>query len=98
MRTVCRFLEIDNNLWYTKLWNDLDNENGNKLRTYRQFKTEFELEPYIMLNTPWYVTKSVVNAYRWMSTIRNGKKARYKMPKVPLNERGLKCVKISVLL
>jgi len=41
--------EMTETLWFNKLWEDQGQENGNKLRTYRQFK--------ITLNTETYVTQ-----------------------------------------
>jgi hypothetical protein len=40
--------EIYINHWTEKLWDDKRVNGGNKLRTYRQFKTSFELEPYLL--------------------------------------------------
>ena len=36
--------EIDNTKWYQKLMNTGNTENGNKLRTYRQYKSVFKTE------------------------------------------------------
>ena len=44
--------EIDNAKWYQKLMSNGNAENGNKLRTYRQYKKVF-LRLNIMLNVIW---------------------------------------------
>ena len=51
---ACRDIlqNIENNQWSTKLWNDKGNANGNKLRTYRKFKSELCTEQYLNLNIP----------------------------------------------
>ena len=84
-----RFHTIDQNLWYTRLWNDDGQENGNKLRTYRQFKSEVKLEPYVTLNMPWY-KKRVFSMLRGGCLPLEVEKGRYKRPKTPLNERTCK--------
>ena len=40
--------DLDNTKWNRELWNDRRNpENGNKLRTYRRYKTALLTEPYV---------------------------------------------------
>ena len=41
---------IDTENWKSKLWNDVSQENGNKLRTYRLYKTDLITEDYVKLN------------------------------------------------
>jgi hypothetical protein len=43
---------LDKNKWSQSLWNDKNNANGNKLRTYRLFKNELTEEAYLNLNIP----------------------------------------------
>jgi len=40
--------------WLSKLWNDNNCINGNKLRIYRRFKTQLLPETYLDLNQPVY--------------------------------------------
>ena len=42
--------EIDNDKWYQKLMSNGNAVNGNKLRTYRQYKNVFKTEYYIKCN------------------------------------------------
>ena len=42
--------EIDNTKWYQKLMNDGNAENGNKLRTYIQYKNVLKTEYYVKCN------------------------------------------------
>ena len=44
-----RLIEIDKQTWRTNLFNDADHENGNKLRTYRLYKHELQLESYVKI-------------------------------------------------
>ena len=41
---------IDADNWKSKLWNDVSQENGNKLRTHRVYKTDLITEHYVKLN------------------------------------------------
>jgi hypothetical protein len=47
-----RFQVLENNKWFHNLWDDRKNVNGNKLRTYRLFKTELLSEEYLNINMP----------------------------------------------
>ncbi len=42
-----KLLQIDEENWFQDLWNDKNNANGNKLRTYRMFKKDLTPEPYL---------------------------------------------------
>ena len=46
-----KVIEIETQKWYDQLFSD-DNslDNGNKLRTYRKFKTSFNTEPHVKMN------------------------------------------------
>jgi hypothetical protein len=46
--------KVDIKKWQKTLWNDKNNVNGNKLRTYRQFKVNLEKEEYLDINIPRY--------------------------------------------
>jgi hypothetical protein len=45
---------MESTKWNSKLWDDGQNVNGNKLRTYRTFKNTLEPESYLDLNIPRY--------------------------------------------
>ena len=55
-KTVCvstvhdKLTERDNTKWYQKLMSNGNAENGNKLRTYRQYKSVFKTEHYVKCN------------------------------------------------
>ena len=72
--------------WHHNLWNDVNKPNGNKLRTYRKFKSELVAEPYLLLNQNTYQRRS-------LSKLRIGvlpleiETGRHTRPSVPLNER-----------
>ena len=44
------FQQLECVKWRSNLWNDQINVNGNKLRTYREFKTKLKAEAYLNLN------------------------------------------------
>lgn len=46
---VCVFEDFEQN-WHRQLWNDNRQRGGNKLRTYRQVKTEFSTEHYLTMH------------------------------------------------
>ena len=49
MKAVCRVLSNRYiSFWRNSLCNDEGNPNGNKLRTYRNLKCDFELEKYLL--------------------------------------------------
>ena len=49
MQAICRVLSnIYISFWRNRLYNDEGNRNGNKLRTYRNLKSDFELEKYLL--------------------------------------------------
>ena len=79
--------ESDRQLWSKCLWDDSHNvENGNKLRTYRTFKTNLECEQYLLTNIPRHQR-------RVMAMLRCGvlpihvETGRYKQPKTPIHLR-----------
>ena len=47
-------LNIESAKWQLALWNDRGQANGNKLRTYRRFKTSLQSEAYLDYNIPRY--------------------------------------------
>jgi hypothetical protein len=54
------FHNLDKNKWSQSLWNDKNNANGNKLRTYRLFKNELTEEAYLNLNIPRFQRSAYV--------------------------------------
>ena len=78
--------QIDKDSWKTKLFNDSGNENGNKLRTYRLYKTQLIPESYVKLNLD-RSHRRVLAKFRSGSLPLHIETGRYSKPKVPLNER-----------
>jgi hypothetical protein len=81
-----KLYECDGISWYQKLWNDINKPNGNKLRTYRTYKSELVVEPYLLLNHSVYQRRSP-------SRLRIGvlpleiETGRHCRPSIPVNER-----------
>ena len=44
-----KLCDIDNHKWWSEVHNDRNNENGNKLRTYRQYKYVLSCSSYVNL-------------------------------------------------
>ena len=73
--------------WHNDIFDDKALVNGNKLRTYRCFKTELKLENYVIVNVPLY-KKKVFTLLRAGCLPLEVEKGRHKKPHaVPLNER-----------
>lgn len=81
--------DIFEDQWMCELYYDkIDNPHeGNKLRTYRKFKYEFKLEPYLLLftdrQTRIQLTKLRISAHNLQIEIGR----HHKPNKLPLNER-----------
>jgi len=81
-----KLCENDQVSWFNNLWNDTNKPNGNKLRTYRTFKSEIKCEPYLYLN---------LNVWqrRTLSKLRIGvlpleiETGRHCRPSIPLENR-----------
>lgn len=86
----------DNDNWKVKLWNDSRQENGNKLRTYRLYKTELQTEVYVKLKMD-RSHRRILSKFRSGSLPLNIETGRYSKPKVPLNERICKLCSKNVL-
>ena len=73
-------------VWYRELWNDKDKVNGNKLRTYRTFKSTHQVDEYVKLTLPFYKRKyfSMLRAGCLPLSIETG---RYTKPPIPLEKR-----------
>ena len=53
MIEVRRIIRIcDEHFWFTKIWHDNSNVNGNKLRLYRNFKKDLVPEHYVLNYVP----------------------------------------------
>ena len=84
-----KLLQVDDNSWRTKLFNDSHQENGNKLRTDRLYKTHLIPEMYVKLNMD-RSHRRVLAKFRSGSLPLHIETGRYSKPKVPLNERTCK--------
>ena len=81
-----RLRRLDEETWFASLWNDKNNVNGNKLRTYRLYKKDLITEPYL---------RAIMhrNKRRNFSRFRCGnlplhiETGRYNKPSTPLNDR-----------
>lgn len=77
---------LDNDEFLSELYNDRNQPNGNKLRTYRLYKENVKTEHYIQRNIPRSVRRT-------MTLFRSGalplaiETGRYSRPQIPLNER-----------
>ena len=73
-------------LWHSKLWDERNNENGNKLRLYRIHKSRLEPEPYVTQ----FIHR---NQRKIVARLRSGslpiavETGRYSRPKIPLENR-----------
>lgn len=77
---------IDADNWKSKLWNDVSQENGNKLRTYRVYKTDLITEHYVKLNME-RSHRRILAKFRSGSLPLQIEIGRYAKPKVPLDNR-----------
>ncbi|VDI24173.1 Hypothetical predicted protein [Mytilus galloprovincialis] len=50
---------LDEQLWFTKLWNDNSNVNGNKLRLYRRYKKDLQPEHYVTNAMPRHLRSNL---------------------------------------
>ena len=86
---------IDADNWKSKLWNDVSQENGNKLRTYRVYKTDLITEHFVKLNMERSHRRILVK-FRSGSMPLQIEIGRYAKPKVPLDNRICKLCKDNV--
>ena len=81
-----KLCSLDQEQFTQDLFNDRNNVNGNKLRTYRLYKDSVEAEPYVTCQLPRSVRRT-------LSQFRSGalplavETGRYSRPQVPLNDR-----------
>ena len=83
------FISIDENNWYSDLWNDVGKINGNKLRTYRAFKASLDTEPYVF-NVVNVKHRQILAKFRCGNLKLKIETGRYSRPPIPLNDR--KCI------
>ena len=79
----CMFEEGEQK-WHAQLWDDHNQENGNKLRTYRLCKEELCAENYVRLNIPRLEKQTKLRCGVLPLHIELGRRCR---PKKPLEER-----------
>ena len=73
--------------WTTALWNDTNNVNGNKLRTYRILKQSLMAETYIKHPFITRQQRRPIAAIRCGSSSLKIETGRYAKPSLVLNER-----------
>lgn len=77
-----KLYEVDNNLWYKELFHD----NGNKLRTYRTFKTVLNTSEYVK-NVKYRDRRKILANFRCGCLPLAIKLGRYARPKIALCDR-----------
>ena len=82
--------------WHSDLWNDRNNENGNKLRTYRLFKNRLQPSHYIKLNIPLYQRQCLANL-RCGSLPLAIETGRFSTPVTPLSNRLCKFCNLNCI-
>lgn len=78
--------EVDNILWYKELFNDNGNDNGNKLQTYRTFKTVLNTSEYVK-NVKYRDRRKILANFRCGCLPLAIELGRYARPKIPLCDR-----------
>ena len=78
--------EIDNAKWYQKLMSNGNAENGNNLRTYRQYKSVFKTEHYVKCNVDSGHMR-VLAKFRSCNLPLAIETRRYNRPKTPVSEQ-----------
>ena len=91
-----KYNTIDADNWKSKLWNDVSLENGNKLCTYRVYKTDLLTEHYVKLNME-RSHRRILAKFRSGSLPLQIEIGRYAKPKVPLDNRICKLCKDNVV-
>ncbi len=81
---------LDSRNWYDDLWDDKDLPNGNKMRTYRTYKSELSVSSYVSLNVPQY-KKKIFSMLRCGCLPLEIEKGRHCKPyPIPLDQRKCK--------
>ena len=78
--------DIDNQKWWSEVHNDRNNENGNKLRTYRQYKYVLSCSSYVK-NVKTVFLEEQLSNFRSGSLKLAIETGRYAKPKIPLENR-----------
>lgn len=88
--------EGEHDLWFQNLWNDVNKPNGNKLRTYRTFKSDLGVEQYMLLNVSKLQRRSLTKLRLGVLplAIETGRHTR---PITPLNERVCRLCNIDTV-
>jgi len=81
-----RLVNIDKENWFRGLWNDRGQENGNKLRTFRLFKSTLAVSSYVRLVSD-RSQRSVLAKLRCGSLPLEIELGRFSRPKTPLSNR-----------
>ena len=76
----------DEQVWFTKIWNDNSNVNGNKLRLYRNFKKHLVPEHYVLNYMPRHL-RSYICKLRCGTLPLVIETGRFNKPPIPLNEK-----------
>ena len=84
-----KLISDDSVKWKDALWDDSNQENGNKLRTYRLYKTDLITEDYVNISMD-RSHRRILARFRSGSLPLFIETGRYAKPKVPLNERKCK--------
>ena len=88
-------IAIDHQEWWYGLWNDKGQVNGNKLRTYRQFKYTLAVEPYVR-DILYRSDRSILAKLRCGSLPLEIETGRFTNPVTPLINRTCKCCKEKI--
>ena len=81
-----KLVEKDKSLWRTNLFNDNGHQNGNKLRTYRLYKTDLETECYVTLSLQ-RDHRRILAMFRCGNLPLHIETGRYARPKLPVEQR-----------
>ena len=76
----------DEQIWFSKLWNDDACPNGNKLRHYRKFKKDLKPDFYVTSNIPRHL-RSYISKLRCGTLPLTVETGRYSKPPTPLEDR-----------
>lgn len=79
-------IQKDREKWYNELFNDRNLENGNKLRTYRQYKTTLCTSSYVKL-VKYRDQRRILANFRGGSLPLSIETGRYTRPKTPIDDR-----------
>ena len=85
-RAKQRLKQAEIESWKNKLMHNGNDQNGNKLRTYRTYKSQFQTKHYVKLNMSGDQRK-VLAKFRSCNLPLEIEKGRYTRPKTPLNDR-----------